>query len=181
MKNSTKSSGAIFSPISADDIEEMKEPDVISSMVLEFGREFPCLLTTLITERDMHMSSHILNLVAQRRKDRQDRILIDEVGRNERIAKIEQSKDLIHTKCEENVVIVEHEEFTASIQPKDKYFVVVGLGHVAGMKKYLLDSTQIVEPKPLNPISCFNRIAWILPVIILFVAGFCYIIMRFRS
>ena len=50
-----------FASISPEDIEKLKNSDLISEMVKEIAKDFPTLARTLITERDLYMTAVLVS------------------------------------------------------------------------------------------------------------------------
>jgi pheromone shutdown protein TraB len=113
---------AMFSKISKEDIERMKQSDVLTELMIEFCEYFPSLSRVLLLERDLYLARSLYN--ATRLSERQQ---FDDEGEKE-------------------------EEQPERREPmgSERIVAVVGLGHVKGMVEALErwkrgDSTPEVE------------------------------------
>jgi pheromone shutdown protein TraB len=154
---------AAYSGVNKEEIEVLKELDVLSQFMLEFGNEFPELLQVLIDERDQYMAKRVLNIVdkcKQRRReferiqDERRKKLDDSLLQSIRVSVSDSETSFDRVEAIHNEFEDESEEEIVPLQ-KDVIFCVVGAGHVAGMTKYIQNRDIFTTPKPI-PVSNTN-------------------------
>ena len=108
---------SMFAKISKEDIERMKQTDVLTNLMIEFCEYFPSLSRVLLTERDLYLARCIWHLSLP-----------------QRITAEQQRQQLQQQQQQQDGVVVEDVELEDKIVPAGERIVaVVGLGHAKGM------------------------------------------------
>lgn len=152
----------------------------MEELILEFSKEYPELSEVLIKERDIYMSKVIIKFLNNIKKQKElikknkllkeieeiQEIKIQETIQSELIGKNDEIKEENHEEIKEEIEEIEEQ--------KEKLLVVVGMGHVSGIKNYLQNPSSIEEIREIPKSSkTLQKFKWIL---ILF---FLYFIIKF--
>lgn len=172
----------LFYNISEKEVEELKNSNM-EELILEFSKEFPELSEVLINERDMYMSRVILKYIEQIKKEN-ERKKMEELKKlqekeNQEDEELEEGmensspektkeitvknendekKDEINDEISEEVLVEEIKE-----NPKESILVVIGMGHVKGIKNYIENPNSIGKFKDLpKPSNIPKYLKWVL-------------------